>query len=111
CGHGHPGVDRPRSARARAAEPTHAGHDDLLGPVLHHGDARSGVVVAAADRDDRADLRRPVFDFGWPRPDHQPAAQDHHVTVASRDVLEVEDLRVYYHTRNGPVKAVDGVSF
>jgi peptide/nickel transport system ATP-binding protein len=26
-------------------------------------------------------------------------------------VLEVEDLRVYYHTRHGPVKAVDGVSF
>ena len=33
------------------------------------------------------------------------------MTVASRDVLEVQDLRVYYHTRNGPVKAVDGVSF
>jgi oligopeptide/dipeptide ABC transporter ATP-binding protein len=26
-------------------------------------------------------------------------------------VLEVKDLRVYYHTRFGPVKAVDGVSF
>ena len=26
-------------------------------------------------------------------------------------VLNVEDLRVYYHTRVGPVKAVDGVSF
>jgi peptide/nickel transport system ATP-binding protein len=25
--------------------------------------------------------------------------------------LEVEDLRVYYHTRHGPVKAVDGISF
>ena len=26
-------------------------------------------------------------------------------------VLEVDDLRVYYHTRQGPVKAVDGVTF
>ncbi len=26
-------------------------------------------------------------------------------------VLEVKDLRVYYHTRHGPIKAVDGVSF
>lgn len=29
----------------------------------------------------------------------------------STRVLEVDDLRVYYHTRAGPVKAVDGVSF
>jgi peptide/nickel transport system ATP-binding protein len=27
------------------------------------------------------------------------------------DVLEVQDLRVYYHTPDGPVKAVDGVTF
>jgi oligopeptide/dipeptide ABC transporter ATP-binding protein len=27
------------------------------------------------------------------------------------DVLEVKDLRVYFHTHHGPVKAVDGVSF
>jgi oligopeptide/dipeptide ABC transporter ATP-binding protein len=33
------------------------------------------------------------------------------VTPTSLDVLEVHDLRVYFHTRNGPVKAVDGVSF
>jgi oligopeptide/dipeptide ABC transporter ATP-binding protein len=29
----------------------------------------------------------------------------------SEPVLQVEDLRVYYHTQRGPVKAVDGVSF
>jgi peptide/nickel transport system ATP-binding protein len=29
----------------------------------------------------------------------------------SAPVLEVNDLRVYYHTRHGAVKAVDGVSF
>jgi ABC-type dipeptide/oligopeptide/nickel transport system ATPase component len=29
----------------------------------------------------------------------------------SATVLEVKDLRVYYHTRQGTVKAVDGVSF
>jgi peptide/nickel transport system ATP-binding protein len=27
------------------------------------------------------------------------------------DVLQVQDLRVYYHTASGPVKAVDGVNF
>jgi oligopeptide/dipeptide ABC transporter ATP-binding protein len=30
---------------------------------------------------------------------------------AAPKVLEVKDLRVHYHTRQGPVKAVDGVSF
>ena len=30
---------------------------------------------------------------------------------AGATVLHVEDLRVYYHTSAGPVKAVDGVSF
>jgi peptide/nickel transport system ATP-binding protein len=29
----------------------------------------------------------------------------------SEPVLQVKDLRVYYHTARGPVKAVDGVSF
>src|SRR5215216_4309021 len=29
----------------------------------------------------------------------------------SEPVLQVEDLRVYYQTKRGPVKAVDGVSF
>ncbi|OUC08225.1 peptide ABC transporter ATPase, partial [Litorilinea aerophila] len=29
----------------------------------------------------------------------------------SQDILQVIDLRVYYHTARGPVKAVDGVSF
>lgn len=29
----------------------------------------------------------------------------------SKPVLTVEDLRVYYHTQRGPVKAVDGISF
>ena len=29
----------------------------------------------------------------------------------SKPVLTVEDLRVYYHTQRGPVKAVDGINF
>jgi oligopeptide/dipeptide ABC transporter ATP-binding protein len=33
------------------------------------------------------------------------------VTLPTQEVLEVKDLRVYFHTRRGPVKAVDGVSF
>lgn len=32
-------------------------------------------------------------------------------TTSKPDVLEVNDLRVYFHTRRGAVKAVDGVSF
>src|SRR3981081_1195866 len=31
--------------------------------------------------------------------------------AATAGVLQVEDLRVWYHRRRGPVKAVDGVSF
>src|SRR5205814_9175441 len=31
--------------------------------------------------------------------------------VDSRPVLDVNDLKVYYHTPRGPVKAVDGVDF
>jgi len=38
------------------------------------------------------------------------AIQDPRQAVAS-DVLEVRDLRVYYHTPRGAVKAVDGVTF
>jgi peptide/nickel transport system ATP-binding protein len=33
------------------------------------------------------------------------------VTADRSTVLNIADLRVYYHTRHGPVKAVDGVSF
>ncbi len=42
---------------------------------------------------------------GLERPTVAPAP------VAGAAVLHVEDLRVYYHTPAGPVKAVDGVSF
>ena len=31
--------------------------------------------------------------------------------MITTDVLRVDDLRVWYHTPRGPVKAVDGVSF
>ena len=31
--------------------------------------------------------------------------------MPEREVLRVEELKVYYHTAAGPVKAVDGVSF
>jgi peptide/nickel transport system ATP-binding protein len=33
------------------------------------------------------------------------------MTMLAEPVLQVKDLRVYYHTPRGPVKAVDGVSF
>ena len=31
--------------------------------------------------------------------------------MTKSDVLRVENLKVYYHTTGGPVKAVEGVSF
>ena len=31
--------------------------------------------------------------------------------MTNSDVLRVENLKVYYHTTSGPVKAVEGVSF
>ncbi len=31
--------------------------------------------------------------------------------TASDNVLEIEDLRVYFYTEEGQVRAVDGVSF
>ncbi len=33
------------------------------------------------------------------------------MSAATENTLEVRDLRVYYHTARGPVRAVDGVSF
>jgi hypothetical protein len=33
------------------------------------------------------------------------------MSVANGKILSVDDLRVYYHTPRGPVKAVDGVTF
>ena len=33
------------------------------------------------------------------------------VAADSRPILEVKDLRTYFHTRTGVVKAVDGVNF
>jgi oligopeptide/dipeptide ABC transporter ATP-binding protein len=45
---------------------------------------------------------------GEPALDASPSPITHH---PSPPVLRVEDLRVYYHTAAGPVKAVDGVSF
>ena len=33
------------------------------------------------------------------------------IASTSPEVLRVEDLKVYYHTPDGSVKAVDGVSF
>src|SRR5207248_6542333 len=53
-------------------------------------------------------LRRTFLDLRRTGQDHQPAAAQRDVTT---DVLQVKDLRVYFHTRHGAVKAVDGVSF
>jgi oligopeptide/dipeptide ABC transporter ATP-binding protein len=57
--------------------------------------------------DRRQDNRR-ASRHGEPTPDFAPSPITHH---PSPDVLRVEELRVYYHTAAGPVKAVDGVTF
>ncbi len=44
----------------------------------------------------------------WRGPARPPVATNQE---SGQAVLHVEDLRVYYHTPAGPVKAVDGVSF
>jgi peptide/nickel transport system ATP-binding protein len=36
---------------------------------------------------------------------------EHVVFAMNESILEVRDLRVYYHTPRGPIKAVDGISF
>jgi ABC-type dipeptide/oligopeptide/nickel transport system ATPase component len=47
------------------------------------------------------------------RPRHSPSVSQPPTSDLRppTDVLRVDDLRVYYHTLAGPVKAVDGVSF
>src|SRR4029450_10581728 len=41
----------------------------------------------------------------------QSASASRGMTNVDRPVLDVNDLKVYYQTPRGPVKAVDGVSF
>ena len=40
-----------------------------------------------------------------------PSAQSHHSRTTKPDILRVRDLRVSYHTPDGALRAVDGVSF
>src|SRR5205823_14200845 len=96
----------PRPGDKRRA---HAGDHDLLGAEVQRGAARAMVVVRSADRHDRHDLHRTVLRVGRDRPVRQPAAAPTNLSVT--DVLRVEDLAVYYLSPNGPIKAVDGVSF
>src|SRR3954469_22666894 len=54
----------------------------------------------------RAHARRTCEVRALPQEERVPCS-----AVAAADVLRVDDLKVWYHTPQGPVKAVDGVTF
>src|SRR4029453_14134695 len=97
-----------------------AGPDDLLGDSLWRTDTSDVVVVHAAHRDHRAPFPRVVHVEPGSGPDREPQApiegmmagrfvpQDRGVNPS---ILQVRDLRVYYYTRAGAVKAANGVTF
>src|SRR5688572_11275985 len=72
------------------------------------GRAMDGIGVDSVT-DGRSLLYPPVpTRFRLPLPGRHHAPQENDV---SAEVLQVRDLRVYYHTPRGAVKAVDGVTF
>ena len=78
--------------------------DDEHGRDLERAPARDVVVVRPAGSRDHRDRRRALRDERRARRGLQPEAEAHVSLV-------VDDLRVYYCTLRGDVKALDGVSF
>jgi len=68
-----PGLDRPRSARARLAGLPDTGDDALLGQLQRGADQRLVVVVGAADHRDRGAVHGPVPGHHRPGRVRQPA--------------------------------------
>ena len=104
-----PGLDRPRGARARPAERADPRHDDLLGDPFNA--LLRGlwwwwvppiVVIVVL-------FVGPVPAQRRPRRDRESAAPEGGM-IGDRSSRS-SDLRVYYHTPRGAVKAVDGVDF
>ena len=110
---------------------SHTGHHDLLCHPRRRDFAWHVVVVGRADCRPHCDLYRPFLDDGRPRRNCQSALERSPIrmtaspevstqmvstTVAtdgrnSNVVLDVQNLKVYYHTPTGAVRAVDDISF